>query len=389
MLESADGNHPIGQSRINRLGRIRRAVDGYARSASSRRAGVRFPSPAPYRWRLVLPGLVSILLATVFATPAWSQSSTEAEVGSRPNAGGPAEVVKVRFGLIDIVDVDDRQQLFSIDAFVEVGWHDPRLAIDSADAPELRTVSAADIWTPRLLILNSRGLQPLLPDVATVDQDGNVVLRQRLAGPLAADLELREFPFDTQELTIDIVSYQYSPAELTYSDDSEMIATIDSFRSKGWTFEALEPQYSVYRLAEGGAGTSLLRFAVRAERKSGFYALTLALPMTLILFLAWLVHWIPPTVVPPRLGMSSATVFSLIAFGVSFRLTLPAIDYLTRADRFVVFTTLLVAVSLAVTVLASTWANGDRVEEANRLSRRMRIAFPIAYVAIVLATLTA
>ena len=30
-----------------------------------------------------------------------------------------------------------------------------------------------------------------------------------------------------------------------------------------------------------------------------------------------------------------ATVFSLIAFGVSFRLTLPKIAYLTDADRFV------------------------------------------------------
>jgi hypothetical protein len=333
--------------------------------------------------------LALLLIASFLAVPAWAQTSTQAEVGSRPNAGGPADVVQVRFGLLDIAQVDDRQQRFTIDAFVEVRWRDLRLAFDSTDASELRTVSAGEIWTPRLLIVNSRGLQPLLPDVATVDAAGYVILRQRLAGPLATDLVLQDFPFDTQELMIDIVSYQYSPQELVFSDDSEIIAKVDTFRSKGWSFEVLEPHFSVYRLAEDGTGTSLLRYAVRAERKSGFYVLTLALPMTLILFLAWMVHWLPPTVIPSRIGMSSATVFSLIALGVSFRLTLPAIDYLTRADRFVVFTTVLVAISLAVTILTTSWADGERLEQAKRLSRRMRVLFPVAYAAIILATLTA
>ena len=115
--------------------------------------------------------------------------------------------------------------------------------------------------------------------------------------------------------------------------------------------------------------------------------LTLALPMTLILFLAWLVHFVPPDVVPARIGMASATVFSVIAFGVSFRLTLPAIDYLTRADRFVILSTVLVAVSLAITVLASRWATSDRLEAADRLSRRTQFAFPVAYAAILVVSL--
>lgn len=333
--------------------------------------------------------LALVLIASCVAAPAWPQASMQAEVGSRPNAGGPADVVHVRFGLIDIVEVDDRQQRFTVDAFVEVRWRDRRLAFESADAYEFRTVSAGEIWTPRLLIVNSRGLQRLLPDVASVDPNGNVILRQRLVGPLATDLVLQDFPFDTQELAIDVVSYQYSPQELVFSEDSEIIANVTTFRSKGWFFEVLEPQFSEYRLAEDGTGTSLLRYLVRADRKSGFYVLTLALPMTLILFLAWMVHWLPPGVIPPRIGMSSATVFSLIALGVSFRLTLPAIDYLTRADRFVVFTTLLVAVSLAVTIITSTWASGDKLEEAERLSRRMRLVFPIAYAGIILASLAA
>ncbi len=349
------------------------------------RMRVRFPSPAPFRRQLLLP-LALLIAVTCLPALAWPQAAPADDISTRPNAGGTADVVTVRFGLIDIVGIEDRRQQFSIDAFVEVHWDDPRLADEAVAASRHRTLPRDAIWTPRLAVLNGRGLERQLPDVVTVDREGHVVLRQRLVGPVAADLKLQEFPFDTQALTIDVVSYQYAPDELVFSTDSEIIAKPETFRSKGWRFDVLEPEFSVYRLSEDGTGTSLLRYTVRAERKSVYYALTLALPMTLILFLAWLVHWLPPSVIPPRVGMSSATVFSLIAFGVSFRLTLPAIDYLTRADRFAVLSTMLVAVSLAVTILASSWATHDRIEEANRLSRHTRIAFPLAYVLIILVT---
>ncbi len=373
--------------------RLKASIAGTNGTRPDRRLQTSISRRQSNRGRLSFVGqcalLVSGLLAALACIPGHAEASAEAEIGSRPNAGGPAEVVTVRLGLIDIVEVDDRRQQFSIDAYVEVSWTDPRLVSSSPNRTEIRSLSAADIWTPRLLVLNDRGLDALLPDVVTVDHSGNVTLRQRLAGSLAADLELQDFPFDTQDLRIDIVSYLYSPEELVFAEDSNIIAQTDSFRSKGWWFGALAPEFSVFRIEESGAGTSLLRFTVQAERKSLFYILTLAMPMTLILFLAWLVHWLPPTVIPPRIAMSSATVFSLIALGVSVRLTLPAIDYLTRADRFVVFATLLLAVSLATTVLASTWASTDKLDAANRLSRRMRVLFPIAYAAIIGLTLLA
>jgi uncharacterized membrane protein YidH (DUF202 family) len=106
----------------------------------------------------------------------------------------------------------------------------------------------------------------------------------------------------------------------------------------------------------------------------------------LILFLAWMAHWLPVDVIPPRMGTATATVFSLIAFGVSFRLTLPKITYLTDADRFVLYATLLVIASLAVTVASVRWASTDRKEAAEKLTRRARLAFPFLYGLIVLLT---
>jgi len=336
-------------------------------------------------WRAFLS---TCLFAAALAANAQSGVPGEDLTGTRPNAGGDPDQIAVGVGLLDIAEINDREQVFTADLYVQVEWQDARLAAAGDTVPDLRTYAIDEIWNPRLTIINSRGLDELLPEVATVDRQGNVVARQRLAGLLAVDLDLRDFPFDTQRLPIDLVSYQYSPSEIVFSDASELMGRLDELGGEGWTYTAMEPERTVYRLREGGRGGSQISFAVIAERQAGYYVFTLALPMTLILFLAWMAHWLPVDVVPPRMGVATATVFSLIAFGVSFRLTLPKIPYLTDADRFVLYSTLLVLISLAVTVASVRWASTDRKQAAENLTRRARLAFPFLYGLIVLLTFT-
>jgi gamma-aminobutyric acid receptor subunit beta len=333
--------------------------------------------------------LISICLLAVALTANAQSGATAGDLtAARPNAGGNPNEITVLIGLLDLVEINDRDQIFMADLYIEVEWQDPRLAVDGDTGGELRTFALDAIWHPRLTVVNSRGLDLLLPEVATVDRQGNVVARQRLAGPLAVDLELRDFPFDTQRLPINVVSYEYSPSEIVFTAASRLVGKFDDLGGEGWTYEPLEPERLAYRLQEGGRGGSQISFAVMAERQAGYYVFTLALPMTLILFLAWMAHWLPVDIIPPRMGMATATVFSLIAFGVSFRLTLPKIPYLTDADRFVLYSTLLVLVSLAVTVASVRWASTDRKQAAENLTRQARLAFPFLYGLIVVLTFT-
>ena len=330
-----------------------------------------------------------VLLLGTAAVNAQSGPQEMDLTGARPNAGGEPEEISLRLGLLDIAEINDREQVFTADIYLEISWRDPRLAETNDAMPALRTVAVDDIWNPRLTIVNNRGLDMLLPEVATVNRDGQVIVRQRLTGPLAVELDLREFPFDEQRLPIEVVSYQYSQAEIVFSADSMMNARLDQLSGEGWTYNAIEPRPFVYRLEDGGRGASGILFAVSAERESAYYSLILALPMTLILFLAWMVHWLPVDVVPARMGTASAAVFSLIAFGVSFRLTLPKIAYLTDADRFVLYSTLLVLASLAVTVIGIRQAGAEQKDAAERLAHRARVAFPLMYGLIIVLTIVA
>jgi hypothetical protein len=225
------------------------------------------------------------------------------------------------------------------------------------------------------LIVNDRGLSLQLPRVANVDALGNVQYRQRLSGELAADLNFKEFPFDIQRLPIDFVSYQYQPDELLFASNARIAGDAESFSAEGWRFRILEPELGEFRVPSSEVARPRLTHFIEAQRNGHYYMLTMFLPMSLIVFMAWTAFWLQPNIVPPRIAISTASIFSLLALGFTIRLSLPRVSYITRADEFVIGCTLLVFLALGVAVIGSRWAGADRMEQALRLNAVARWAY--------------
>ena len=152
-----------------------------------------------------------LLIAMQFSSVVGAQgleSTDHRLLGERPNPPGTATLVTLGIYLFDIDEIDDVNQRFSLDMFMAVSWQDSRLALsEDMRIGQSRSFPLDEIWTPRGIIVNDRGLSAQLPRIATVDDLGNVVQRQRLSGELAVALQLKEFPFDKQLLPIDFVSY--------------------------------------------------------------------------------------------------------------------------------------------------------------------------------------
>lgn len=308
------------------------------------------------------------------------ESTVPNMLGERPDAAGPPTVITVSVYLFDVDEIDDVSQRFSTDLIIGLDWRDSRLALPVEQrAGQLRRLPLDGIWTPRGLVINDRGLSTQLPRMAEVDDLGNVRYTQRLSGELAADLQYETFPFDAQLLPIDIISYRYSPDEVSFSLENALVGDDGSFSAEGWKFEVLPPEIGVYSVPEANIHRPRVTFFIKAERNTQFYLLTMFLPMTLIVFMSWTAFWLQPNLVPPRVGISTASVFSLIALGVSLRLTLPPVPYLTRADAFVVGCTLLVFLSLAVTVIGSRWAAAEEIQRALRLNAAARWVYAALY----------
>jgi hypothetical protein len=328
------------------------------------------------RTRRFVFALALALLASTQVPAAGLESLDPALISIRPDADGPPTSVMMGIYLLDIDEINDVSQRFTVDMMISVYWQDPRLVLPEAERTgHKRLMSLDEIWTPRGLVTNDRGLTTELPRVAEIDDLGNVLYLQRLYGDLAVDLEFEDFPFDTQILPIEIVSYRYSPDEVQFSPNADITGDDGSFSAEGWKFRIIEPQVGEY-YAPGQLETRpRLTFRIEAEREYRYYIWTMIVPMSLIIFMSWTVFWLPPGIVPSRIAISTASIFSLIAFGFSIRLSLPRVSYLTRADIFVVGCTLMVFIALAMAVIGSRWASSDQMPRAMILNRAARWAY--------------
>ena len=332
-------------------------------------------------------GLLRVFWVVMLTLPSVQVLASQDSVmlGERPSQNGEPTVVEVNLFVIDVDEVDDVKQTFSIDLFVVARWQDPRLALPETERRgKVRFMMIDDIWTPKILLINDRGLKNQLREGVDVDDYGNMTYKNRMSGELKVNLEFQKFPFDVQRLPIEIVSYEYSADEMQFTIGSTAIDQVDRFSIEGWQLKQLEPVIDVFVTPIDETRLPRLTYIIEAKRNSEYYVLTMLIPMSLIIFMAWTVFWLQPHIVPPRVAISTASIFSLIALGVSIRLGLPKVSYLTMADIFVLGCTLMVFIALGVAVIGSRWANSDRMEQALKINAVARWVYMLLFVVVAL-----
>jgi hypothetical protein len=127
-----------------------------------------------------------------------------------------------------------------------------------------------------------------------------------------------------------------------------------------------------------------IEFKIAAERDVGYFLWVMYVPLAFIVFMAWMVFWIDPTLIPSQIAISTASIFSMIAFRFTMRLGLPAVSYMTRMDKFVLGCTVLVFLALGQAVMTGRLAKQGHDELARALDRWLRWVYVAAFVVIAL-----
>ena len=333
--------------------------------------------------------LIFLLANTVLASPDEEPDCTISPrlTKSRPDSDGPPTNVIVAIQLIDIGDIDELKQEFLVDFMVLIRWKDERLSAASRGSSlDECTVRYADIWHPFLDIINQREIDLHYDDLVEVDADGSVSYVQRYSGTLASPLELQNFPFDTQTISIQIAAFGHGPDEINLVfDDKGLVTQREGLAPAGWKIVNIITDQSTEKFTSTDITLLRLEQKLIVERLPGYYVWNVFLPLILIVFMAWTVFWIDPEHFGPQVGVSTAAALTLIAFLLTTRQLLPKVEYLTRADYVVLSSAVLVFYSLGEAVLTSSLASGGRHSLAITIDRWSRIIYVIIFVGILLA----
>lgn len=297
---------------------------------------------------------------------------------TRPAKGdGPTEV-RVALLLVELMEIDDVDESFELDFFLRAQWKDDRLAWEQeADSQTSRLIYEMDkIWHPRFTLVNEKGIVRKLPEELAVAPDGSVTYLQRFQGRLAAVLALEDFPSDRQNLPIRIVTGNHSPDEVKLVIDKKVTGMLDTTVLASWRISSSEPVVDTLRIVLADKAFAQVTFYIAAEREVGYYLWTMMLPLTFIVLMAWTVFWIDPKFLPSQVGVSTASVFSMMAYRTALRLALPKVSYMTKADVFILGCTVLVFSALAHAISTGRLAKTGHEDLARLMDKWARWVYP-------------
>jgi hypothetical protein len=111
---------------------------------------------------------VDLILIALLFVAGIAHAQTESFPQSRPDAeNGPTKIL-ISFYILDIEDIDNKDQSFTADVIIRLRWHDQRLSEANGAIP----LSA--IWHPNIQIFNLRDIETRFPESVTVSNDGTI-----------------------------------------------------------------------------------------------------------------------------------------------------------------------------------------------------------------------
>lgn len=308
--------------------------------------------------------------------------------------GKPDEkvLVKVGFFVIDVKEIDDLKQTFTADVWFTKTWNDPRLSEQAlGKSLENCIYRLSDIWNPHVIVINQYGGDTLLEKVARIDPLGNVTVRQRYVGDITSDLDFSNFPFDYQQLHFIVAAVGPDSQSIAFEVYDDTTGQREPFSVEGWRVKLIGGNINNEQIKSLDNKPILnlhrLDFTLEAERDKGYYLWKVIAPLCLIVLMAWAVFWIDPKNLGPQVGLSTATVFTLIAYRFSIGFSLPKVSYFTRMDNFVLFSTILVFIALGTAIATSKISSDMGNSLAKKIEKYMRVVYPLIFLAIMLFTL--
>ncbi len=312
------------------------------------------------------------------------------KVPSRPNAeAGPTEV-SVAMWLIDIDSINSAQQNFTVNIYIALQWKDPRLAHGKKD---LKRYVASDVWTPRAQIANEIGIvRKTLGDFVDVAGDGTVTYRQRYVGPLSQPLKLHDFPFDQHLFRIHLASMNAKKGEIHFVPAAQWIkqglqnacGISPDISLPDWTVQSYDARPLNYVVTEDIQSPGYA-FEFVAKRDSSYFLWKVFLPLILIVIMSWVAFWIDPKEINTNVAAVMTSMLTLVAYRFTFENYTPKVGYMTRIDKFMMWSTLLVFFSMVQVAINSRLVSRGHHGTAVAIDKWARIVYPIIFLSIMFA----
>ncbi|XP_020830744.1 gamma-aminobutyric acid receptor subunit theta isoform X2 [Phascolarctos cinereus] len=302
-----------------------------------------------HRWSGILAALVLLCLA------GHAQSETSAnmtqvkeivdrllkgyDVRLRPDFGGNPVTVGMSIHISSIDQISEVNMDYTITMYFQQSWRDKRLAYSDFDFNLTLDNRVADqLWLPDTYFLNDK--KSFLHGVTVKNRmirlhpDGTVLYGLRITTTAACMMDLRRYPLDQQNCTLEIESYGYTVDDIVFywQGNDSAVTGMDTLELPQFT---IMEQRLVTREVVFTTGSYLrLSLSFRIKRNIGYFILQTYMPSVLITILSWVSFWINYDASAARVALGVTTVLTMTTINTHLRETLPKIPYVKAIDIY-------------------------------------------------------
>uniref|UniRef100_A0A4X2M041 Gamma-aminobutyric acid type A receptor beta4 subunit n=1 Tax=Vombatus ursinus TaxID=29139 RepID=A0A4X2M041_VOMUR len=261
------------------------------------------------------------------------------DVRLRPDFGGNPVTVGMSIHISSIDQISEVNMDYTITMYFQQSWRDKRLAYSDFDFNLTLDNRVADqLWLPDTYFLNDK--KSFLHGVTVKNRmirlhpDGTVLYGLRITTTAACMMDLRRYPLDQQNCTLEIESYGYTVDDIVFywQGNDSAVTGMDTLELPQFT---IMEQRLVTREVVFTTGSYLrLSLSFRIKRNIGYFILQTYMPSVLITILSWVSFWINYDASAARVALGVTTVLTMTTINTHLRETLPKIPYVKAIDIY-------------------------------------------------------
>jgi hypothetical protein len=181
------------------------------------------------------------------------------------------------------------------------------------------------------------------------DENGKAVYKVK--ADINDDVDLSEYPFDGHALDIVVGDKEKNDTEVVFEADTDNLGLENTVKIPGWRVRGFSTKVTTERDPTSDESYSYFHYDVNIERIPGASFMKSMLPVCFMVLVATLSIFLKAKSGAPRLAMGSAALLSAVMFHVSSTSSLPPLGYLTRQDKFMLATYVVLVVNIMFSVM--------------------------------------
>ncbi|KAI5096908.1 gamma-aminobutyric acid receptor subunit beta-4 isoform X1 [Silurus meridionalis] len=251
----------------------------------------------------------------------------------------PPVIVGMSINIASIDSISEVNMDYTITMYFQQSWRDKRLAYaEMALNLTLDNRVADQLWLPDTYFLNDK--KSFLHGVTVKNRmirlhpDGTVLYGLRITTTAACMMDLRRYPLDEQNCTLEIESYGYTTDDIVFfwQGGDNAVTGVDKLELPQFSIVELRLVSREVRFTTGSYPRLSLSF--RIKRNIGYFILQTYMPSILITILSWVSFWINYDASAARVALGVTTVLTMTTINTHLRETLPKIPYVKAIDVY-------------------------------------------------------